>query len=418
MIFLTGVACSALAGPFYDSCFNNYLSDVYELGPRTRSDLEFPREMPGFLVAVSAGALSSLPETRVSAIAALAAGAGMIGFAVLGVRRRWHLMLACMVTQSAGIHLGMPTNSSIGLSLARRNQEGRRLGQISLVRAAAAVAGFGLAWLLLRLSGHSYRLAFVAAAVGYCLAGVVLLTMHPTVGTVRRPKATVHRRYWLYYVLTTLFGARKQIFITFGPWVLITVYGQPATTIASLLLVGSICGVFVQPTVGRLIDHVGERRILMADALLLMVVCAGYGFADLLGLQDRTIWVLYACFVLDNLLFSVGMARATYLKKIAVQPDHVGSSLALGVTLDHAVSMTIPMVGGRSWERFGAKGYRTVFAGAACIAVLMLVFTSMIRIPTREAPADEGPPLPPSPLSELPPDEPCIPPTLTEGGEG
>ncbi|HJN16564.1 MAG TPA: MFS transporter, partial [Armatimonadota bacterium] len=376
-------------------------------GNETRGALEFPREAPGFLVTVSTGILAALSETRVAAIAALVAALGMLGLGALGRRQLWILMQAFMCTQSAGTHLGMPINRSIGMSLARRNQEGRRLGQINSVRVAAAIGGSLLVLLLLNKLGLHYRWTFLAGAVAYALSGAALMFMSPTVGSRQRPRFAVNKRYWLFYALSILFGARKQIFITFGPWVLIKVHGQEAAVFAGLWMVSSICGVFWQPLVGKLVDHWGERAVLMADACVLVLVCAGYGFGDKLGLGSNTIYLLYACYILDQLMFAVGMARATYLKKIAVSPDHVASSLALGISLDHTVSMTIPRLGGWVWDRNGKYGFRYVFAGGACIALLTLLFASFIRIPEG---ASGG--------HEMQADEPGIPRVLDEGGEG
>ncbi|NIR03210.1 MAG: MFS transporter, partial [Gemmatimonadales bacterium] len=95
--------------------------------------------------------------------------------------------------------------------------------------------------------------------------------------------------------------------------------------------------VFVQPQIGKLIDRFGERAILMANSLLMIGVCLGYGFARELPLRNP-VWLVYACYVLDHILFATGMARATYLDKIADNEDDIHASLSLGVTIDHAVS--------------------------------------------------------------------------------
>ncbi|MGQ9732743.1 MAG: MFS transporter [Candidatus Zipacnadales bacterium] len=396
MIFLLAVALGGLAGPLFDTTFNNFLNDTFEITAETRGQLEFPREMPGFLVTVSSGLLSALPETRVAAIAAFLAALGMAGLgslglqsvsralATLGSRALWRAMLGFLCTHSTGIHLGMPVNRSISLSLSRERQEGRRLGQVSAIGVAASVAGAGVVWLLLGKLGLDYRVTFFVGAAAYALSALILLLMHRTVGSERRPRLTVHKRYWIFYILSVLAGARKQVFITFGPWVLIKVYGQDASVFAVLWMIGSVAGIFFQPLIGKLVDSWGERRVLMLDAIALIFICLGYGYADLLGLGTRTIWILYMCFVLDQLLFAVSMARATYLKKIAVSVDHVASSLALGVSLDHAMSMTIPTVGGRVWDRQGRHGYRQVFAGAAVLAAITLAFAGLVRVPERE----------------------------------
>jgi len=397
LIFLLATAFFGVSSPNFDIVFNNYLNDTFHLGEVARGDLEFPRELPGFLVAVSAGLLFFMAETRISALAALVTAAGMIGLGLFG--ESYTAMMVLMIAWSAGTHLSMPVQGSIGLSLSRENQEGRRLWQIGAVSGAAYVIGCGLVWWLLRHYPQAYHVTFIVGGVGYALAAVVLFLMDPSIGSRSRPKATFHRRYWLYYVLSVIFGARKQVFLTFGPWVLVKVYGQEASIFAVLLLIGGVSGIFLRPMLGWLIDRVGERAVLMADAVILIAICMGYGYGDRLGLgHHATVHLLYVCFVLDQVVFATGMARSTYLRKIAVDPQHVASSLALGVSLDHATSMSIPRAGGRLWHAFGQYGYRYVFLAAAGISLVNLLFASLVRVPQKAA--EEGEPmLPPSPMS-------------------
>ncbi|UCC67629.1 MAG: MFS transporter, partial [Armatimonadota bacterium] len=197
----------------------------------------------------------------------------------------------------------------------------------------------------------------------------------------RRPKLVLKRRYSLYYVLNIFSGARKQIFLTFGPWVLIKVFGEPAPTIAKLWIVASAIGIVFQPQLGKLIDRFGERAILMTNALLLIGVCIGYGFAHQMPLA-RPVQLVYVCYVLDNVLFATGIARATYLDKIADQESDIHASLSLGVSIDHAVSMSLPALGGLLWVK---HGFSSVFVAAAVLAALNLAAASLIRTPRRMA---------------------------------
>ena len=145
-----------------------------------------------------------------------------------------------------------------------------------------------------------------------------------------RPRFVFRRRYWLYYVLAMLFGARKQIFITFGPWVLVRIFNQPAYIFAKLWIVASLLGIVVQPLLGRAIDRFGERSILMIDSFLVFLVCAGYGLSHGIAWREGALWLLYVCFVMDLLLFGVNMARSTYLAKIAERPEDVAPTLTGG----------------------------------------------------------------------------------------
>jgi hypothetical protein len=197
-----------------------------------------------------------------------------------------------------------------------------------------------------------------------------------------RPRFIWNRQYGLYYVLQLLFGARKQIFITFGPWVLVRIFHQPVWIFAQLWIAASVIGLFFQPALGRAIDRLGERTVLMLDGFLTFSVCMGYAFAHKIPVPGLALGLLYACLVGDQLLFGTGMARDTYLSKIAVKKEDITPTLSLGVSINHVVSMSIPSVGGLLWMKYG---HPAVFYAASGIALLMILFTSRIRLPEGKA---------------------------------
>jgi MFS family permease len=375
-LFVAGTILAGMAGGIFETTFNNFLHDGFAIGADTRGMLEFPRETPGFLVALFAGLLFFVAETAIAALAAALIAVGMLGLAAWGAH--WNSMLAFMVLWSVGAHLIMPVQSSIGMDLADRERKGRRMGQIYGAGVASGVLGCGLVWLGMRYGGAGYRFLFAAGGLAALAGAAVFARMRMPGAHLQRPKFVWHRRYWLYYVLAFLFGARKQIFITFGPWVLVRVFGQPAYVFAQLWIVSALIGMVFQPALGRAIDRFGERAVLIADAVLVFAVCLGYGLAHLLPVRAAALGLLFACYVADNLLFGVNMARSTYLSKIAVRPDHVAPTLALGISINHAVSMTIPAFGGLLWMR---HGHSSVFLAAAGIAVLMLAFSLFVRVP-------------------------------------
>jgi predicted MFS family arabinose efflux permease len=166
------------------------------------------------------------------------------------------------------------------------------------------------------------------------------------------------------------------VFLTFAPWVLIRIYHKDAQTIAGLLLGASVVGIFFKPWLGRMIDRVGERVIIMGESLVLILVCLGYGLAGHLGIGRYAIYLVYLCFILDQLLFAVNMARATYLHKNLVREDDLTPTLAMGTSMDHVVSMTVPILGGLLWEIYG---YESTFYVAALIAIINLVVATWIK---------------------------------------
>lgn len=387
LFLLAGMFLGITSGMF-DTTFNNFLNDTYRISAGTRGWLEFPRELPGFLVAVFSGMLFFLAEAHLASLAVLLLSLGLVGLAFFAPTFNW--LLLWMIVQSTGSHLYMPISQTLGVAVAEQDQVGRRLGQLGAVNIAATVAGSALVWLGLGYLGFGYRTVFLLAAVSAIMATFMLARINLHGGGAperRRVKFVFKKRYRLFYVLNVLFGARKQVFLTFAPWMLIKVFGQPATTIAKLWIVSAVLGIGFRPILGRLIDLLGERVILVGEAVTLVFICLGYGYGPRLGQGSWGIWLVYACFVLDQLLFAVGMARTTYLNKIAESPADLTPTLSLGISIDHAVSMTVPLLGGLAWARYG---YQSVFLGAAAIAVVNILAAALVRtrpLSGREIPA-------------------------------
>ena len=87
-VLLATLFFGATAGIFL-STLNNYLSEVHGFDAGHRGWLEFPRELPGFLIFFVVGfLLTHMRESRIAALAMVFTGAGRPG-AGLPVARRW-----------------------------------------------------------------------------------------------------------------------------------------------------------------------------------------------------------------------------------------------------------------------------------------------------------------------------------------
>ncbi|HPN82084.1 MAG TPA: MFS transporter, partial [Spirochaetota bacterium] len=188
----------------------------------------------------------------------------------------------------------------------------------------------------------------------------------------------LRREYGLFYWLTVLYGTRKQLFLTFAPWVLVTIFKEPTETIAILLFIGGVIGIFFKPWLGHLIDTRGERFVFTVEAILLIVICLGYAFASDLFIPSVALVLTAICYVVDQLLVSAGMARATWLKKIALAPEDVQQTLTMGVSIDHVFSISIALIGGLLWHDLG---HSAVFLVGAGIAVVNLISARFVRVP-------------------------------------
>ncbi len=362
----------------FDATFNNFLDERYRLSGFQRSFLELPRELPGFLVVFVSALLCFLCSRRLGA-AALALG--MIGTLLVGfVPAGYTGMVICLFVLSLGQHLFMPVASTIGMELAREGQTGRRLGQLNALRNLATILGSFVVFCGFRFLGFDFRHTFVLTAIGLAVGMVLMLSMKRSAS--RRPGhfLSLHREYRLYYLLSVLSGSRKQIFITFAPWVIVTIFKQPTQTIATLLTLGGVIGILFQPLLGRAIDRYGERLVLRLEAALLAFVCLGYGLSKFI-FPPRTAFLLTCGFyLLDQALFAVSMARSMYMKKIALDPTHVQPALTAGVAIDHVFSIGVALSGGIIWKTFG---FQYVFLLGIVIAALNFVAAGRIRTPGR-----------------------------------
>jgi predicted MFS family arabinose efflux permease len=231
-----------------------------------------------------------------------------------------------------------------------------------------------------RVFGFTFTTAFAIAAACMVVAAAFLRAMPRETVLGDKSRFVWRREYGLFYWLNVLFGTRKQIFLTFSPWVLVTVFKLSTQTVATLFFVGGLIGIGFNPLLGRAIDRLGERVVLMGEAAVLVFVCMGYGFSQRLFSGHIAVGVACACFVLDQMLMSVGMARATYLKKIAVRPGDVPQTLMMGVSIDHVFSILVASLGGIIMVRFG---YEYVFLLGALIAVVNLFSAARVRVHAR-----------------------------------
>jgi predicted MFS family arabinose efflux permease len=376
ILFLIASAFLGVSQSIDSSVFNNFLHDTFNITVSQRTILEFPREFPGFMVVFVSGALLALGDIRIAAIANILAAVGMMGLGYLS--KDFGVMMIWMTVYSMGQHLFLPVSSSIGMNLADKNNMGKILGKINGVNTAAfLLTSLGTA-LIFRFVKVSYPMAYTVGAISYLCSAILIFNMTPHKSMSLGKRLFVKKEYTLFYFLSILYGARKQIFITFGPWVLIKVFNQGVTTFAMLGFIIAAIGIFFKPYVGALIDKKGERFILAAEAILLIAVCIGYAVAGNLGLGLKTaLFITAACFILDQLLTAAGMARSTYLKKIALCPEDVSPTLSMGISMDHVVSMIVPWLGGLVWNVFG---YEMVFVLGALIAVANLFITRYIKI--------------------------------------
>lgn len=374
-LFLLAALFAGIGAGINASIFNNYLNDIFNLSEEIRGLLEVPREAPGFFIMLILAALSFLGDVRIAMLGMAAAGLGMLGLGLLSPT--FALMIIWMMMYSLGTHMIMPVTPSIGMTLSKQESFGSRLGTVSAFGLIGSIVAYIFIFLGFNYMHLTYQTSFITGTVFYLFAAFAIGFMKKSGPEVRKVKFVFRKRYTLFYLLAVISGARNQIFMTFAPWVLIKVFDVKPQMFAILGMVVSLVSIGTRKMIGKLIDSKGERFVLTAEAFLLFVICLGYAFSDMLFTAKVAVVIIAACYVIDNSMSAVEMARSTYVRKIAVDVADVTPTLSTGVSLQHIASMVIPVFGGLLWA---AVGYEAVFIAAAVIAFLNFVLSRKLQI--------------------------------------
>ena len=365
------VFCLSAALGIQMSLFYNWSYDTLHIRPEQLGVVESFREFPGLLIFLISALAARIAEPRLGGLALMMFGVGLAAYT------RVNGMVSLIMISlfwSAGLHTWMPLSSSIALRLAEEGKQGRRLGQVSAAGSLGTLFGMGI---VRALAGWAhYDVCWYAAGVMAIAAGVIILRVSGG-KSATRPRFVFKRKYSVYYGLTLLEGCRKQVFITFAVFILVKEFDSSLKAISGLMILNNALGFVLAPKVGRLIDRIGERRVLMTSYTLLVGVFLGYAFFG-------NIYALYAMYILDSLLFLTAVGNSTYLKKIA-EPEDITPSLATGVTMNHIAAVAVPVTGGLMWQTFG---YRPVFIGGAVVVLLSIFCANRMRIPAAPKPVE------------------------------
>ncbi len=356
-MLLLSILVTGLSYGLYKGMLDNYLAEIVGLSEMGRGVAEFFREIPGvMLVLILALCYMLSAETMYKAGAVfLLAGMGMMTLLPPGKV----LVILSITMYSLGEHIQIGMKNTLSLKYARQGHGGAALGaqnaatQIgTLVGYIAVVAVFSL------LAGGTgtYKLFFAVAAAlalisavfSFCITG-----KSETDSTKRR--FYFHKKYTKYYMLEMFYGARKQVFFTFGPYVLILFYGANAATISFLFAVSAITCFFASPIVGRIIDRIGYKVVMVTDTIILVAVCFAYGFAHRFFPQNVAFAICCCAYIIDAVISLASMASNVYVQDLADNQEEVKATISTGVSINHVITVFIALFGGWIWQTLGME---------------------------------------------------------------
>ncbi|MDY0289680.1 MAG: MFS transporter [Sphaerochaeta sp.] len=383
--FLLAILFSGLAYGFYRGVQDNYLAEIVKITKFERGIVEFFRELPGLLLIFILAAMYRFSETKVFKIGTAIMLAGVIGLLLMGTSKV--LVILSMVIFSSGEHIVMPMKHSLSMTLANKGKGGASLGIVSSISHGGNIVGFlavSALFLVFGAMGISkgsitgFRVVFIIAAVLLVLSTLIALTMKDQGKSVQRSRIYFNRKFSKYYMLEVFYGARKQIFLTFAPYVLILFYGADTSVIAFLLAICAAFGMVLAPLIGRLIDRLGYKTIMIGDTLILIVVCFFYGFAHRLFPMHIAFIVVCINFVLDSVISLASMATNVYVQDLSSSPQEMTATITTGISVNHLISVIIALLGGLIWEKLGIE---VLFTLSALLGLANTLYAATIKKP-------------------------------------
>ena len=374
VLLLLMAAAVPLSFATWQALLNNFAIEKAAFTGAEIGILQSLREVPGFLAFAVVFVLLVLREQTLAIIslALLGIGTALTGFfpTVIG-------LYCTTVLMSIGFHYYETVQSSLALQWIDKLRAPETFGRLIAVGSLTSLLAYGLVWLAFDTLGIGYRATYLVAGgltLGIAMAAWLMFPHYPE-KVVQHRKIVLRRRYWLYYGLTFLSGARRQIFMVFAGFLLVEKFGYQVEQIALLFLINGALNVVLAPRIGRLIARWGERRALIFEYLGLVGVFTAYAFVE----SANVAAVLY---VVDHVFFALAIAIKTYFQKIA-DPRDIAATAAVGFTINHIAAVAIPAAFGLLW----LVSPSAVFLSGAAIALLSTALAAMV--PHQPAPGKE-----------------------------
>ena len=344
---------------------NNFAVEIIGLNGQQMGALQSVREIPGFLALLAVYILLLIREHRLSALSIIFLGAGT---AAAGYFPTYGGLLITTLIMSFGFHYYETTNQSLTLQYFDQNTSPLVFGRLrSLAAASNIVAGTAI-FLLSPLLDYKYMYLIMGGAV--TVAGIWALRQDPTHKNIvpQHKKMIFKRRYLLYYFLTFMAGARRQIFIAFSVFLLVKIFHFSVREITILFIVNNIINYFLSPLIGKAIVRFGERRVLTLEYAGLILVFLTYAFTG----SKIIVTVMY---ILDHILFNFAIAIRTYFQKVG-DPRDIAPSMAVGFTINHIAAVGMPVLGGLAWM----IDHRIPFVAGAAMSLISLLAVQKIPL--------------------------------------
>ena len=380
--FIISVITFGLSYGLYKAIIDNYLAEIVSMTQFDRGVSEFFRELPGFLLVFVLALLYELSAERIFQAGALIMLAGMVMQSVIPPQRL--LVTIAIFIYSLGEHMQFGMRSTIALEYSEPGRGGAALGAQNSAYQFGTLAGYivvAITFFFLNSKINLYRPVFIASSL------IVMLGFAASMRMSGKSKYDnnisrfyFRKKYMKFYMLEIFYGARKQVFFTFGPYLLVLFYGAGAMAISILFALSSIACFVFSPVVGKIIDKLGYKVVMVADTLILVIVCFFYGFAHHIFSMQTAFIVCCVNYILDAVISLASMASNVYVQDISDTPEEVRATISTGVSVNHLITILIALFGGWIWQ---VMGIETLFMLSAIFGLCNSAYAASIKVPQK-----------------------------------
>ena len=352
---------SAISWAVWLNLLNNFAIEEISFTGAEMGILQSLREIPGFLAFTVIFVLAFIREQKLAYISLALLGSGIVLTGFVETNLTFYLATIIM---SIGFHYFETINGSLTLQWVEKDKTAEFLGRVIATRSAASIIAFSFVWVLFQQFELSYLWLYMMGG-GVSVVIVVFcwqsFPMFPEKVS-QTKKIILRKRYWLYYALQFMSGARSQIFVVFAGFLMVEKFDFTVAEISLLLLANAAINVVFAPKIGRLIKRFGERKSLIFEYVGLSLIFTGYAFVE-------SSYFAVFLYIADHLFFSIAIALKTYFQKIA-DPADIASSAGVSFTINHIAAVFIPVVFGLVWL-FSPSLVFLAGAGMAFVSLLL-----------------------------------------------
>lgn len=327
--------------------------------------LQSLREVPGFLAFAVVFLLVLMREQTIAFISLLALG---IGTAITGMLPSVMGLYFTTVLMSVGFHYAETISQSLSLQLVSAQRLPMVLGRMMAVGSFIGLAVFAVLYIMVEWLALDFM--WVYLLFGLCTLGIAAVMYfgcpHFDGEAEQHRTMVLRKRYWLYYLLTFLSGARRQIFVVFAGFLMVEKFGFTVGQMSLLFLVNGVLTIYLAPRIGRLVNHWGEKRTLTLEYAGLVCIFTAYAFAE-------SAWFASGLYILDHVFFAMAIALKSYLKKIA-DPADMAATAGVSFSINHIAAVVLPFALGLVW----IVSPPLVFIIGALIAAASLLLSQMM----------------------------------------